>query len=358
MCYIFDFQKAFDSVPHRPLLDKLSQLGVNEKIILWVANYLSARQQSVVLNGVVSDSVDVLSGVPQGSVLGPLLFIIYVNDLASLSLSGTFKVILYTDDLALHRPITSANEYYVLQEDITAIENWTAAKNLQFNISKCRYMMISRRRTPEIQVPPLTLNGVPLERVETFKYLGLLLSSDLSWSNHIDSVCSRAKRILGLLYRQYYHHADSEAIRQLYISLVRPHLEYGYTVWDPHTHKNKEALEKVQKFACRMATKRWDAGYDELLDLLNLPSLMYRRTHLKLCQLYKIIHGLCYFPDDIFTYWINSTCRNVNSMSLLHPFAHTNAYYYSFVPHTITLWNSLSTNQVTSVSLSSFKRQN
>ena len=218
-------------------------------------------------------------------------------------------------------------------------------------------MMISRRRTPEMQVPPLTLNGVPLERVETFKYLGLLLLSDLSWSNHIDSVCSRAKRILGLLYRQYYHHADSEAIRQLYISLVRPHLEYGCTVWDLHTHKNKEALEKVQKFACRMATKRWDAGYDELLDLLNLPSLVYRRTHLKLCQLYKIIHDLCYFPDDIFTYQTNSTCRNVNSMSLLHPFAHTNAYYYSFVPHTITLWNPLSTNQVTSVSLSSFKCQ-
>ena len=225
-----DFRKAFDSVPHRPLLDKLSQLGVNEKIILLVANYLTARQQSVVLNGVVSDSVDILSGVPQGSVLGPLLFIIYVNDLAYISLSGTSKVILYADDLALHRPITSANDYYVLQEDITAIENWTAANNLHFNISKCKYMMISRRRTPEIQVPPLTLNGLPLERVETFKYLGLLLSSDLSWFNHIDSVCSRAKRILGLLYRQYYRHADSEAIRQLYISLVRPHLEYGCTV--------------------------------------------------------------------------------------------------------------------------------
>ena len=94
------------------------------------------------------------------------------------------------------------------------------------------------------QVPPLILNGVPLERVETFKYLGLLLSSDLSWSNHVDSVCSRAKRILGLQYRQYYHHADSEAIRQLYISLVRPHLEYGSMVWILTHTKTKRPFER------------------------------------------------------------------------------------------------------------------
>ncbi len=97
-----------------------------------------------------------------------------------------------------------------------------------------------------MRIPPLMLNGVPLERVETFKYLGLLLSTGLSWSRHIDSVCSRAKKILGLLYRQNYGHVDSTTIRQLYISLVRPHLEYGCAVWDPHTHKDIEALEKFR----------------------------------------------------------------------------------------------------------------
>ena len=356
ICAIFfDYRKAFDTVPHKLLLDKLCQFGINEKIILWVANYLTNRQQNVVLNGVMSDSVDVLSGVPQGSVLSPLLFIIYVNDLASLSFSGNSQIVLYADDLVLYRPISTPNEYHILQNDINTIENWTLSNCLQFNILKCKYMVIYRRRNPEKHNPLLLLNGEPIERVETFKYLGILLSTDLSWSRHIDSVCSRAKRILGLLYRQYYNHVGSEVIKQLYISLVRPHLEYACTVWDPHTRKDKESLERVQKFACRLATKRWDAGCNELYDLLNLPSLAHRRTHLKLCQLYKIIYGLCYFPEDIFTNRSNSICRSVNPKALLQPFARTNSYYYSFVPHTINLWNSLGVDQVTAVSLSSFK---
>ncbi len=204
-----------------------------------VFSKLTTRQQSVVLNGVTSDSVDVLPGVPQGSVLGPLLLIIilYVNDLASLSLSESSQIILYADDLVLYWPVSTPNDYRALQDDLNAIENWTSVNCLQFNTSKCKYMVISRRRGPDMRIPPLMLNGVPLERVETFKYLGLLLSTDLSWSRRIDSVCSRAKKILGLLYRQYYSRVDSTTIRQLYISLVWPHLEYGCTVWDPPTHK-------------------------------------------------------------------------------------------------------------------------
>ena len=352
----FDYCKAFDSVPHKPLLNKLSQLGLHENIVHWVANYLTSRHQNVVVNGAISDSTPVLSGVPQGSVLGPLLFLIYVNDLASLPISDRSQLVLYADDLLLFRPISNPSDYCHLRDDIAAIEAWTWNNSLRFNTSKCKYMTISRKRSPVTPTSPLLLNGTPIEKVKTFKYLGLLISSDLSWTSHIDSVCSKAKRILGLLYRRYYNLADDATIKQLYIALVRPHMEYACVVWDPYTHKSVKALEQVQAFACKMVSHRWDAGYEELLELLNIPSLQERRIHLKLGLLYKIIHGLCYFPDEVFTFRPNLHSRTMNPLTLQQPFARTNAFYYSFVPHTVSLWNSLSYSQVTAASLASFKQ--
>ena len=357
VCAVFlDYRKAFDSVPHRPLLEKMSQLSINEKIIQWVSSYLSNRQQSVVLNGATSDPANVLSGVPQGSVLGPLLFIIYVNDLASIQLSQGSEIILYADDLLLFRPISTITDYTALQNDIFALEQWTTNNSLQFNASKCNYMFISRRKNPTVPANQLVLSNVPLERVDVFKYLGLLLTADLSWTRHIETICARAKRIVGMLYRQYYHNVGYNTMRCLYLSLVRPHLEYACSVWDPHTQGSIDALEKVQKFALRMVTKSWDAGCDELNNLVNLPTLQHRRLQLNLCQLYKIIHGLSYFPDNIFIPRQNYySCRSSNNMAFVRPFAHTNAFLYSYVPHTIKSWNSLSPTLVNAVSLSSFK---
>ena len=131
-------------------------------------------------------------------------------------------------------------------------------KSLQFNISKCKYMVMSRRREPLSPISPLLLNGLAIEEVHTFKYLGLLLSSDMSWSPHIENICSKAKKILGLLYRQYYSHVDIWVIRQMYISLVRPHLEYACTVWDPHKQKDVLSLERVQPFAYKVGSKHWN----------------------------------------------------------------------------------------------------
>ena len=207
-------------------------------------------------------------------------------------------------------------------------------------------MTISRKKSPVILTSPLLLNGTPLEKVETFKYLGLLISSDLSWTSNIDSVCSKAKRILGLLYRHYYNLADDATIKQLYIALVRPHMEYACVVWDLYPKKSVKALEQVQAFTCKMMSHRWDAGCEELLELLNIPSFQERRIHLKLGLLYKIIHGLCYFPDEVFIFGPNLHSTTMNPLTLHQPFAHTNAFYYSFVPHTVSLWNSLSYSQV------------
>ena len=126
----------------------------------------------------------------------------------------------------------------------------------------------------------ISLNGSPLELTPTFKYLGLLISSDLSWSSHIDNICSKAKRILGLLYRRFYRQSNEQTLRQLYVSLVRPHLEYAAPVWSPHLHKDITILEKIQQFASKMCTKIWNCSYNDLLYRLQLPTLAQRRLHL------------------------------------------------------------------------------
>ena len=117
-------------------------------------------------------------------------------------------------------------------------------------------MIISRKRETTLPSLPLTINEFVIERVETFKYLGVHISQNLSWSPHVKYVCTKAKRILGLLYRKFYNHTTSEAMLQLYISLVRPHVEYAATVWSPHLQKDVHALESVQKFALRMVIMR------------------------------------------------------------------------------------------------------
>ena len=135
------------------------------------------------------------------------------------------------------------------------------------------------------------MDALSRKYIPTFKYLGILISSDLSWSQHIQEVCSKARKIIGLIYRRYYQHTDSSTLLQLYISLVRPHVEYAAPVWDPHAVQDIQSIESLQKFALRTCSKQWDCGYSELLDAFNLPSLENRRLYLKLCHLFKIVHA-------------------------------------------------------------------
>ena len=234
-----------------------------------------------------------MSGVLQGSVLGPLLFLIYINGLTGLDLSEGSSLVLYADDILLYRSITSAADFVALQSDVSAIQTWATSNFMLFNESKCEVMHVSRKGSPLSPIIPITLNGSVLETVDTFQYLGLLISSDLSWTNHIENICSKARKLLGLLYRRYYRFSDQNTLLQLYTSLVRPHFEYAAPVWDPHLQRNIQLLERTQKFACRMCTKAWDTGYEELLETLNLPSLSNRRLFLKLCTVFKIIFTTC-----------------------------------------------------------------
>ena len=164
--------------------------------------------------------------------LGPLLFLVYIDDVSDTLLSDGSVLNLYADDMLLHKPVRSPEDFRHLQSDIDRISDWVSCNNLTLNPSKCKSMIISRKRN-SVQPPQLILNGTPLEQVKTFKYLGVLLSSELSGSAHIESICTITRKLIGLLYRRFYGNVDQQSLYSLYSALVRPHLEYAVPVWDP-----------------------------------------------------------------------------------------------------------------------------
>ena len=146
--------------------------------------------------------------------------------------------------------------------------------------------------------------------------------------------------MVGLLYRRFYKDASPETLFRMYLALVRPHTEYASQVWDPHLQKDIDQLECVQKFALSMCAKQWDLGYAELLNRFEVPSLRIRRKYLSLCTMYKAVHELVYFPHDVFVPR-TTTLRSLSKLLYHQPFAHTNAFFHSFVPKTCSAWNNL-----------------
>ena len=230
----FDLQKAFHSVPHRLLLQKLVQLDVRPHTVAWISSYLYNRSQIVGVEGAKSTSQHGISGVPQGSVLAPLLFLIYIDGLDGIRLSGG-SLSMFADDLLLHKTIYCVQDYLDLQADINALAMWLADHKLTLNVKKCKSLLISRKRSSFISsLPPISINNSALDKVQSYRYLGVTITADLSWSDHINLICTKARKQLGFIYRKLYGHAMPSTLKTLYTTFVRPHLEYAVPVWNPH----------------------------------------------------------------------------------------------------------------------------
>ena len=193
----FDLRKAFDSVSHWLLLEKLLYY---EHILSWLFSYLCGRVQTVVLDGKTSMATPVISGVPQGSVHGSLLFLIYFNDSVSEQLNLDTNITMYVDDLLLHREINCPEDHLKLEQVVNKIANWINGNKLTLNSKKCKYIIVSRRCGRSAPSCTPTLNGQPLDRVHQYKYLGVLLTDNLTWSTQISEITSKARRIIGLIY--------------------------------------------------------------------------------------------------------------------------------------------------------------
>ena len=204
---------------------------------------------------------------------------------------------LHADDIALYCIITSPNDYAMLQEDISAVSSFLNYKYLNFNVDKCRAMHITRKRSNSIPPPPLYLNSTKLMQVTNYKYLGVIITNTLSWQPHIVATCKKTRKLIGMLYRSLYQHSSPKTLLKLYLTKIRPHLEYASPVWDPFRKGEIEELENVQKFALRMCLKSWDMDYSELLEKAHIPTLSSRRSRASLRHLTKIVKNQTYFPE-------------------------------------------------------------
>ena len=201
------------------------------------------------------------------------------------------------------------------------------------------------------------MNDVPLSLVPSVKYLGIQISRDLSWSTHVTSLCVRARKLIGLMYRRFYKYTSTQTLLQLYKALIRPHLEYCSIVWDPLFIKDKEALEKVQRFGLRMCLKDWSLDQNQLLQLSKVASLSERRSQARLYHLFKIVNDLTDFPDaPLEGRELHHNSRQSNTYQLKTIRGRTSYFQNSFFPSTIAHWNSLPADISSSSTLPTFKR--
>ena len=214
-----DVRKAFDSVPHHMLIKSLSSIGIQGSLLLWLQNYLTSRSQQVVLDGFSSDPVAVTSGVPQGSILGPLLFNIFMNSISTVPLSANCHLALYADDILIYKPIDNSTDLSTFQNDTQNIINWICGNGLTPNHTKTQLLPITRSR----QQSPLSIsiNGHTISPCQSVKYLGVTLTQNLTWSQHIGNICKSSKKQLGLIHRQL-RHAPSKLRHQIYRTTTLP----------------------------------------------------------------------------------------------------------------------------------------
>ena len=350
-----DFSKAFDSVPHQRLLLKLENIGVRGSLLDWFKAFLSNRYQRVLVDGHSSDWKPVTSGVPQGSILGPLLFLVYVNEIGD-NLFSTTR--LFADDCTIYREIKKPSDCELLQADLDSLYNWSQSWQLNLNLSKCKVIRLTNKR--KLTEFTYYINNVPLDWVSTFKYLGVKLNTKLSWGDHVTEVTHKASRVLNIL-RRSLRGCSKDAKAKAYTALVRPHLEYCAPVWSPHQKGVKDELENVQKRAARWICAKWDRStfcwsksYEDCRRELKWQTLQQRRHMLSCCQVYKITKQLdCLDFDTYFKYRISVTRSHDGTMVI--PSSRINAFRYSFFVNVPFLWNSLPAKVINCPSYSSFK---
>ena len=353
-----DFQKAFDKVPHARLINKLKALGIGGNVLNWIREWLKDRVQRVVINGEESDWVHVSSGVPQGSVLGPILFIIYINDIDENILSLILK---FADDTKLVREVSTLEERNKMIEDLSNIFKWSENWQMHFNIEKCKVMHLGNKNNCN----EYHMGGKLLEEVEEEKDLGVIMSNKFKVDKQCVKVAKKANQVLGMIYRTFTC-KNKQIILKLYKSLVRPHLDFCCQVWRPYLLKDVALIERVQRRATRMVQGFKELEYEVRLKNLGLTTLETRRIRADMIEVYKIINKLEGLDEKMFferrgraSDPVTSTASSVNlrrnSCSIFKKRFRLDTGKFSFGNRVINEWNKLPDSVVLEKNFNAFK---
>ena len=281
-------------------------------MLSWIRAFLGSRSQRVVIDGEESESIPVTSGVPQGSALGPILFLVYINDLPD---EVCYQVRLFADDTALYLTMESEDDSSTLQSDLDILSAWESRWDMEFNPSKCQVVHATGSKLKKPIKTDYLLHGQVLEAVTCAKYLGVDISSDLSWNSHVDRITGNANRTLGFI-RRNIKTKMSRVRETAYNTLVRPQLEYASAVWDPHTDRRLNQIEQIQKRAARWTVSNFDrqASVTRIIQELGWRTLAQRRAA-RLCLFYKVIHCLVAVPLPDHVQYSNRISRYCHSMN-------------------------------------------
>ena len=344
-----DFQKAFDKVPHQRLLLKLKAHGIGDSITDWIEQWLTDRRQRVVVDGEVSTWKSVLNGVPQGSVLGPILFLIYINDLDD---SITSNVLKFADDTKLFIKVNTDGDKQHLQNDLDRLVKWSEKWQMLFNFGKCKCLHTGHGNLNVNYKMGDTVLGTTVKE----KDLGVTISADMKVSEQCGIAASKGNQILGLI-RRNITYKGKKLIIPLYKAIVRPHLEYCIQAWRPYRKKDIDTLERIQRRATKMIPELRDLSYEECLKECGLTTLETRRLRGDQIEVFKILNGYENIDRNMFFSLKKDSRTRGYEVKLVKDQCRLDIRKHSFSQRTINEWNKLSTDCVTASSVNMFKNK-
>jgi ribonuclease P/MRP protein subunit RPP40 len=310
------------------------------------------------VNGEVSHWENVLSGIPQGSVLGPLLFIIYVNDLVEYC-GDDVQLFLFADDAKLYNHITCTHDTDVLQEHVNRFTQWTDKWLVKINITKCKVMsFLQRSKAHDADVANYTMKDTILESVGAIKDIGVQFDPFLLFGQHVSEKVNTAYSMLGIIKRNF-KHVSKDCFLMLYKSMVRSHLEYANCVWTPKRKGDQDKLEKVQRRATKIVPELSGKPYHCRLKILKLPTLKYRQVRGDMIEMYKLVTGKydisCMLHLDFYDPLTATVSTRGNRYKLTQHHCKYDLRRHYFTNRVTPIWNSLPDSVVTAESVNSFK---